>query len=83
LIGNQVIRKPTLLWIGLLSSVLGVFYFGMSAVTYVWLNAASPDRWPLERAGMWAAGAALLCVVSLGGLSYCAVSLIRRANGQG
>ncbi len=49
---------------------------------YAWLSAAQPERWPPERAGAWAYGAALLALVLLAVFIYCLVSLIREANRQ-
>jgi hypothetical protein len=73
-------RSPLILWIGLLASGGATLYAAGSVVFYVWMNAAAPDRWPSERAGLWASGAVVLFVLFLALFVYCLVSLIRRAN---
>jgi hypothetical protein len=73
-------RKQTGLWIGLFVSGAAAFYSGMSFVFYAWMSAAAPDRWPPDRAGLWAGAAALLCGVFLVTFVYCIFALIRDAN---
>lgn len=73
-------RKPTLLWAGLLACGAAAFYAGMSFFFYAWMSAAAPDRWPPDRAGLWAGGAAVLCGVFLAAFVYFIVALVRHAN---
>ena len=73
-------RKKILLWFGLVLSVPAGGYTGISIVFYSWLNAADPDRWPPEKSGLWAGGAALLTILFLVLFIYCLVSLIREVN---
>jgi len=73
-------RRKILLWIGLVTSVPAGGYAGISVIFYSWLNAAEPERWPSEKAGLWAGGAAILTILFLALFIYCVVSLIRETN---
>jgi len=73
-------REKTLLWAGVLLSLPAAGYAATSVVFYAWLNAAEPERWPSERAGIWVVGALLLTVLFLSCFVYCLVSLIKEAN---
>jgi hypothetical protein len=75
-------RQKTLRWLGLVLSLPAAAYAVLSFIFYSWLSAAEPERWPPERAGLWAGGAALLAVIFLGVFIYCIVTLIRNANAE-
>jgi hypothetical protein len=75
-----VSRKKILLWTGLVASVPAAGYFATAVVFYAWLSAASPDRWPPERAALWAYGSLALTTVFVVLFIYCLVSLIKGAN---
>ncbi|MGE5242516.1 MAG: hypothetical protein ACM3NI_12800 [Bacteroidota bacterium] len=49
---------------------------------YAWLSAAAPERWPPERAALWAYSALALACLFFGFFVYCVVSLIKEANRQ-
>jgi len=49
-------------------------------VFYAWLDAAEPERWPVDRAALRSYGALALTVLFLGLFIYCVVSLINDAN---
>ena len=53
---------------------------GISAIFYSWLNAANPERWPAEKAGLCAGGAAILTILFLALFIYCLVALIKEVN---
>ena len=67
-------------WIVLAASIPLAIYFVGSMVFYSWLSAAQSERWPVEKASLWAGGAAALSAVSLSALVYCTVTLIRDTN---
>ena len=73
-------RRKIFTWLGLILSLLAAGYAGVSFIFYAWLSAAEPERWPPERAGLWAGSAALLALVLFSLFVYCLVSLIREAN---
>ena len=73
-------RHRKLLWAGLILSVPAGGYAAVSVVFYAWLSAASPDRWPPDRAGLWVAVALFFAVLFFVLFVYCLVSLIRDAN---
>jgi hypothetical protein len=52
----------------------------MSFFFYAWMSAAAPDRWPPERARLWAGGSAALCVTFSAAVVYFVVALIRHEN---
>ena len=64
----------------MLSSLPATYYAGLSVIFYSWLNAAEPDRWPAERAGLWAGSALVLTIIFIALFIYCLVSLIKDAN---
>lgn len=76
----MVSRRQLLLYLGLIVSFPAAGYAAMSCASYAWLNAAEPDRWTAEKAGLWFGGAAALTVLFLALFVYCLVSLIRSAN---
>ena len=55
-------------------------YAAMSFVFYAWLSAAAPDRWPPERAALWAYSSLALAALFLALFVYCIVSLVKDAN---
>ncbi|TCJ12767.1 hypothetical protein EZJ19_11025 [Parasulfuritortus cantonensis] len=73
-------RRKLLTWLGLFFSLPAAGYAGVSFIFYSWLSAAEPERWPPERAGVWAFGALALAILFFGLFVYCLVSLIREAN---
>jgi hypothetical protein len=73
-------RRKLFTWLGLFLSLPAAGYAGVSFIFYSWLSAAEPERWPPERAGVWAFGALALAIIFLGLFVYCIVSLIREAN---
>jgi len=73
-------RRKIITWITLVLSLPAGGYAGLSFVFYAWLSAASPDRWPPERAALWAYSSLALAVLFVGLFSYCVVSLIKDAN---
>jgi hypothetical protein len=75
-------RRKIFLWLGLVVSLLASGYAGMSFIFYAWLNAAAPERWPPERAALWAYSALALAILFFGFLVYCVVSLVKEANRQ-
>jgi len=52
----------------------------MSFVFYAWLNAAEPERWPAEKAAVWAYSSLAFAIIFLAVFIYCVVSLIKEAN---
>jgi len=75
-------RRKILLWLGLVVSLLATGYAGTSFIFYAWLSAAAPERWPPERAALWAYSALALAILFFGFLAYCVVSLVKEANRQ-
>ena len=67
-------------WLGLVLSLLAGGYAGLSFIFYAWLSAAEPERWPPERAGLWAGSAAILALLFFALFVYCLASLIRDSN---
>ncbi|KPJ88263.1 MAG: hypothetical protein AMJ53_17105 [Gammaproteobacteria bacterium SG8_11] len=75
-------RRKIFLWLGLVVSLLAGGYAGMNFIFYAWLSAAAPERWPPERAALWAYSALALAILFFVFLVYCAVSLVKEANRQ-
>jgi hypothetical protein len=73
-------RRKILTWLGLVLSLPAASYAGVSVIYYAWLNAAEPERWPSERAGLWSGAAAVLALLFLASFVYCLASLIGEAN---
>jgi len=73
-------RRKILLWLGLVVSLPVAGYAGISVIFYSWLNAAEPERWPAEKAAVWAYSALALTVIFIGVFIYCLVSIIKEAN---
>ena len=73
-------RRKIATWIALVLSLPAGGYAALSFVFYAWLSAAAPERWPPERAAVWAYSSLALAVVLLGLVVYCVVSLIKDAN---
>jgi hypothetical protein len=69
-----------LTWFGLVFSLPAAGYAGVSFIFYAWLSAAEPERWPPERAGVWAIGSLVIGILFFSLFVYCIVSLIRDAN---
>jgi len=67
-------------WVGALLSLSASLYAGMSFVFYAWLNAAEPERWPAEKAAVWAYSSLAFAIIFLAVFIYCVVSLIKEAN---
>ena len=61
-------------------SLPATYYSGVSVIFYSWLNAAEPERWPAEKAGLWAGGALILTILFISIFIYCVASLIKDAN---
>ena len=74
------LRRKVYTWIALVLSIPAALYAGMSVIFYAWLNAAEPERWPADRAGLWVSGSFALAVLFLGVFLYCAFSLWRGAK---
>ena len=64
----------------MLLSLPATYYAGVSVIFYSWLNAAEPDHWPAERAGLWAGSALVLTIIFIALFIYCLVSLIKETN---
>jgi hypothetical protein len=73
-------RRKIATWVALVLSLPAAGYAGTSVVFYAWLSAAAPDRWPPERAALWAYSSLALGVLFLGLFIYCVVSLVKDAN---
>ena len=73
-------HKKLILWVALVLSLPATFYAGMSVIFYSWLNAAEPERWPAEKASIWAGGSLILTVIFFSVFVYCIVSLVKMAN---
>ena len=74
-------KKATILrWAGAALSLPASIYAGMSFIFYAWLNAADPERWPAEKAAIWAYSSLAIAILFLGVFIFCVVSLIRAAN---
>ena len=69
-----------MLWAGAISGLPVSGYLLMSAVFYAWLNAAEPERWPVEKAALWAGSAFILGILCFGFFIYCVVVLIKASN---
>ena len=67
-------------WAGAALSLPMFIYAGMSFVFYAWLNAADPERWPAEKAAVWAYSSLAMAVLFLGVFIFCVASLIIEAN---
>jgi hypothetical protein len=75
-------RRNFVLWFSMILSVPVVYYSGTGVVFYAWLNAAEPQRWTPDRAGLWAGGALAVTILFSVLFIYCVVSLIKEANRQ-
>ena len=73
-------RRRLATWIALIASFVGAIYMGMNVITYAWLNASAPNRWPGERARAWALGAMVIAVLLLGVSLYCVMALKRNSS---
>ena len=73
-------RKKILSWVGLVVSLPATCYAGGSVIFYTWLNAAEPERWPAEKAALWAYSSLALTLVFFILFVYCLISLIKEAN---
>ena len=67
-------------WAGAALSLPASIYAGMSFIFYAWLNAADPERWPSEKAALWAYASLAIAIVFLVLFIFCAASLIKDAN---
>ncbi len=65
--------RKALPWLGALASLLGAAYAATSVIFYAWLNAAEPDRWPAEKAAVWAYSSLAIAIVFLGLFIFCVV----------
>lgn len=70
-------RKTLILSATAILSAPATYYAALSTIYYAWLNAAEPDRWPNEKAALWAGSALVLTVIFLSLLVYSIVSLIK------
>ena len=73
-------KEKLLRWVGLVLSLLAAIYTGTGFFFYAWLNAAEPERWPAEKASIWAYSSLALAVVSLVVFVFCVTSLSKEAN---
>jgi hypothetical protein len=73
-------RRKIATWVALGLALPAAGYTGTNVVFYAWLSAAAPDRWPPERAALWAYGALALTALFLSLFIYCVISLIKAAN---
>jgi hypothetical protein len=73
-------RRKIATWIALVLSLPVGLYAGTGFFFYAWLSAAAPDRWPPERAALWAYSSLALAVLFTGVFIYCVVSLVKDAN---
>ena len=73
-------RRKITTWVALVLSLPAGLYAGTSVIFYAWLSAAAPERWPPERAALWAYSALALTILFFGLFVYCVVSLVRDAN---
>jgi len=67
-------------WVGVVASLPTSIYAGGSFIFYTWLNAAEPERWPAEKAAIWAYSSLVIAIVFLSMFVYCVTSLIKEAN---
>jgi hypothetical protein len=75
-------RRKITVWFSMILSAPVIYYAGTGVVFYAWLNAAEPQRWTPDRAGLWAGGALAVTMLFLGIFFYCVVSLIKEAKRQ-
>ncbi|MCU7844239.1 MAG: hypothetical protein KZQ93_10405 [Candidatus Thiodiazotropha sp. (ex Monitilora ramsayi)] len=73
-------QRKVLLWVGVVISIPATGYAGLSVVFYSWLSAAEPERWPAEKAAIWAGGALVLTVAFFILLIYCVKALVQGMN---
>jgi uncharacterized BrkB/YihY/UPF0761 family membrane protein len=73
-------RRKIVTWATLILLVPATFYAGASVIFYAWLNAAEPERWPEERAALWAYSALGLAILFMGVFIWCTVVLFRDAK---
>jgi hypothetical protein len=73
-------RGKLLRWVGAVLSLPAAIYAGASTFFYAWLNAAEPERWPAEKAAIWAYSSLALALVFLGVFVFCVVSLVKEVN---
>ena len=73
-------KAKILRWVGAALSFPASIYAGMSFIFYAWQNAADPERWPAEKAAIWAYSSLAIAILFLGVFSFCVASLIRAAN---
>ena len=69
-----------MLWLLMIISLPATYYAGVSVIYYSWLNAAEPERWPVEKASLWAGSALVLTLIFISIFIYCVVTLIKNAN---
>jgi len=67
-------------WVGVVVSLPAALYTGTGFFFYAWLNAAEPDRWPADKAALWAYSSLVLALILLAVFIYCVVSLVRESN---
>jgi hypothetical protein len=75
-------HKSIFRWIGVLIGLPASIYFFMCVIFYAWLNAANPERWPSERAGIWAGGSLVLALLFLAYFIWSLVGFIRSSNAK-
>ena len=67
-------------WVGMGISLPAFLYAITGFFFYSWLSAAEPERWPAEKAALWAFSSLAIGVLLFGVFIYCIVSLIKEAN---
>lgn len=73
-------QRKIFLWVGAVVSLSTCGYAGLSFVTYVWLNAANPERWPADKAAIWSYSALAIALLFLFIFFYCVAALIKESN---
>jgi len=73
-------HKKILTWVGVVISLPAAGYTGMGFIFYSWLNASNPERWPTEKAAVWAFGSLFIAVLFLILFIYCLVTLIKESK---
>jgi len=73
-------RKTIILCVTLIISAPATYYAALSVIFYSWLNAAEPDRWPTEKAAIWAGGSLILTIIFFSLFIYSVVSLLNTIN---
>ncbi len=67
-------------WAVLMLSLPAGCYAGVSFIFYAWLNASDPEKWPADKAAVWAYSALGLSIIFFSIFIYCIVKLIKESN---